>query len=85
MAGVKTAISLEKKLFDQVNELAKEMQVSRSHLFTLAVKEYLKKYENKHLLAKINAVYDDIPSKEEAKIFRAMKQKQRRIIEVEPW
>lgn len=85
MAAVKTAISLEKKLFDQVNELAKEMHVSRSRLFTLAVKEYLKKYENKHLLAKINAAYDDIPIEEEGKIFRAMKQKQRRIIEVEPW
>ncbi len=85
MGGVKTAISLEKGLFNQVNALAKKMQISRSHLFTLAVKEYLKRYENKNLLARINAVYDDFPTEEEAKISKAMKQKQREIVKVEQW
>ncbi len=86
MAGVKTAISLEKELFNQVNALAKKMQISRSHLFTLAVKEYLKRYENKNLLSRINAAYDDIPTEEERKISQAMKRKQKEIIKVyEPW
>ena len=43
MPGVKTAISLEKNLFNQVNKLANDLHVSRSKLFTLAVKYYLKK------------------------------------------
>ncbi len=44
MAGVKTAISVEKKLFEQVNQLAKEKHISRSRLFVLAVAE-----SNNHL------------------------------------
>jgi metal-responsive CopG/Arc/MetJ family transcriptional regulator len=37
MATVKTAISLQESLFEQVNELAEELQMPRSHLFVLAV------------------------------------------------
>ncbi len=64
---------------------AKEKHITRSRLFTLAVKEYLKKYENINLLNSINAAYNDFPSEEETKISQAMKQKQRRIIKVESW
>ena len=85
MAGVKTAISIEKKLFDEINKLAKQLHVSRSHLFALAVEDYLKKYENKNLLARINAAYDDVPTQEEVEIKRAMKQKHRKSIETERW
>jgi metal-responsive CopG/Arc/MetJ family transcriptional regulator len=39
MPGVKTAISLEENLLHQVNELANNMHISRSKLFSLAVKD----------------------------------------------
>ena len=86
MPGVKTAISIEKKLFDHVNKVAREMHVSRSRLFILAVKDYLKKYENKELLAQINAACDDIySSEEEGKIMQVIKRKQKENIMGEPW
>ncbi|NOQ46085.1 MAG: ribbon-helix-helix protein, CopG family [Desulfobulbaceae bacterium] len=85
MPGVKTAISLEEKLFDQVNKLATDMHVSRSKLFTLAVKDYLKKQESKKLLAQLNAAYSDSPSEEEKAISKAMHKKQRKIVEQESW
>lgn len=85
MPGVKTAISLEEKLFDQVNKLATDMHVSRSKLFTLAVKDYLKKQESKKLLAQLNAVYSDSPGEEEKAISKAMHKKQRKIVEQESW
>jgi len=85
MPGVKTAISLEEKLFDQVNKLATDMHVSRSKLFTLAIKDYLKKQEGKKLLAQLNEVYRDSPSKEEEIISKAMHKKQRKIAEHESW
>ena len=85
MPGVKTAISLEKKLFNQVNELANDLHVSRSKLFTLAVKDYLKKQENKKLLAQLNAVYSDSPSEEEKIISKAMRIKQCKIVKQESW
>ena len=80
MPVVKTAISLEKDLFDQVNKLANEIKVSRSRIFTLAVKEYLKKYENKRLLLQLNEPYDDFPDHTETRIIESMRKKQRRAI-----
>ena len=85
MPGVKTAISLDEKLFDKVNKLANELHVSRSRLFTLAVKDYLKKQENQTLLAQLNDAYGDLPDKEERKISSSMKSKHGKIMEQEPW
>jgi len=85
MSGVKTAISLEENLFNQVNQLANDMHVSRSKLFTLAVKDFLKKQENNKLLAQLNAAYSDSPSEEETSISKAMYRKQRHIVEQESW
>lgn len=61
MANIKTAISLEKPLFDQVNSMAKNLNISRSRLFAIAVQEYMKRYKNLELLDEINAAYDDVP------------------------
>ena len=85
MPGVKTAISLDEKLFDKVNKLANEMHVSRSRLFTLAVKDYLQKQENQTLLAQLNDAYADHPDEEERKISSSMKSKHGKIMEQEPW
>lgn len=86
MPGVKTAISLEKKLFEQVNKLARDMHVSRSKLFSLAIKDFLKKQESKELLAQINKAYaDHTTSEEEQKAANAMRSKQRKIVEQETW
>jgi metal-responsive CopG/Arc/MetJ family transcriptional regulator len=85
MAGVKTAISLQKDLFNQVNNLAKEKHISRSRLFTLAVEDYLKKNENRKILTEINAAYNDTPGDEETRVSQAMRQKQRKNIEEERW
>jgi metal-responsive CopG/Arc/MetJ family transcriptional regulator len=85
MPGVKTAISLDEKLFDKVNKLANELHVSRSRLFTLAVQDYLKKQENQTLLAQLNDAYADHPDEEERKISSSMKSKHGKIMEQEPW
>jgi metal-responsive CopG/Arc/MetJ family transcriptional regulator len=43
MASVKTAISLQKPLFDQVEALVEKMRIPRSRLFVLAVEEFLRR------------------------------------------
>lgn len=85
MPGVKTAISIEKHLFDRVDKLAHDMHVSRSRLFTLAMKDYLKKQENESLLAKLNEVYGDPESKEDQDVLSAHSANQRKILENEQW
>jgi len=78
MPGVKTAISLEKDLFQEVSKLAQDLHISRSRLFTLAVKDYLRHQESKLLLAQLNKAYDDSPDPEETAVSKAMRRKQRK-------
>ncbi|MFZ5995039.1 MAG: ribbon-helix-helix protein, CopG family [Thermodesulfobacteriota bacterium] len=85
MSGVKTAISLDEELFNKVNKLAHKLHVSRSRLFTIAVRDYLKKEENRTLLAQLNDAYSDHPDEEERKISTSMKAKHRKIVGQELW
>lgn len=81
MANVKTAISLQKSLFEQVESLAREMKVSRSRLFVLAVEDYLRRQQNLQLLDKINQAYSDTSDTTEQKRLRKMRRAQRKIVE----
>lgn len=83
--SVKTAISIQKDIFQEVNELASELHLSRSRIFVLAAQDFIKKYQNQRLLAKINHAYNDVDDFEE-QIFRdEMKKKQIKNLEREPW
>jgi metal-responsive CopG/Arc/MetJ family transcriptional regulator len=85
MPGVKTAISLDEELFLKVNDLANNLRISRSKVFTLAVQDYVKKQENKALLVRLNEVYKDLPIEEERKIIKSMRGKQKQLIMEESW
>lgn len=85
MPGVKTAISLNEELFSKVNQLADNLHISRSKVFTLAVQDYVKKQENQALLARLNEAYKDLPVEEERKIQKSMRGKQKKLIERESW
>ena len=58
MANVKTAISIPAPLFAKVERAAKEMSVSRSEFFALAVEDYLRHRESRRLLKKIDIACD---------------------------
>jgi metal-responsive CopG/Arc/MetJ family transcriptional regulator len=85
MAHVKTAISIEESLFKAADELATEMNTSRSKLFAIAVSEFIQRQKNQQLFEQINAAYDDTPDATERKQQQAMKMKQRQIMEAEQW
>jgi len=81
MANKKTAISIEKPLFDEIEALAEELDVSRSYLFTLATREFIQRHKNQKLLDAINAAYKDSPEINNEERLRAqMKSKQRRVL-----
>ena len=73
MANIKTAISIEKPLFEQVDALAHELKISRSRLFVLAAQEFIKRYKNQKLLDAINDAYDDLPDSAEETAQRQMR------------
>ena len=84
-SSVKTAISLRQPLFDDVNELAFELKISRSKVFVLAVEDFIKKYESKKMLLRINEAFSDFPDEEETENNKLMKNKHRKILESEKW
>lgn len=81
MANIKTAISLQRALFEQVESLAREMKVSRSRLFVLALEDYLRRHQNLQLLEKINQAYPDAPDATEQNRLRKMRRQQRKVVE----
>jgi len=82
MANVKTAVSLQKSLFEQAEALADELHISRSRLFSLALEDYIRRSHNQHLLEKLNAAYEDITDTKEHTL-RRMRRQHRRLVEGE--
>ena len=79
----KTAISLKTSLFDETNKLAKNLHISRSQLFTLALEDFLKRLKNQQLLEQFNKAYEGGLDHEEKKTLAAFKEKRARSIEEE--
>ena len=73
MASIKTAISLQGSLLEQVDALARELDVSRSRLFVLAAEEFIQRHKNQKLLEAINAAYDDSPDEDEQAVLQKMR------------
>ena len=81
MGSIKTAISLEEPLFEQIEALAKEMKVSRSRLFVLAAQEFLARHENQKLFEAINQAYSDMPTAEEDALLAEMRNRHSEVVD----
>jgi len=83
MQAIKTAISIEKNLFDQAEKMARTMKVSRSKLFVIALQDFMEHQKNKELLEQINAAYTDEPDPSERTLLRKSARQHRRLVEGE--
>jgi metal-responsive CopG/Arc/MetJ family transcriptional regulator len=83
MAQIKTAISLDRSLFEQVEILARKMKVSRSRLFAMALADFLQHRESEQLLQEINAAYHNGPDEAEQIRRQGMYSMQRKLVEGE--
>lgn len=83
LASSKTAISLEPLLLDRIDDLARELKVSRSRLLALAAEDFLRKHENARMLAQIELAYADEPTREEQHVRKAARAAHRRRVERE--
>jgi len=80
MQNVKTAISIQKSLFEQAETLARQMKVSHSRLFVLALEDFIRRQQNRELLLRINAAYTDAPdAAEKALSCKARRHHRRRV------
>lgn len=83
MLAIKTAISIEKNLFDQAEIIARTMKISRSKLFVIALQDFIEHQKNKEMLAQINAACADEPDATEQTLRRKSSRQHRRLVEGE--
>jgi metal-responsive CopG/Arc/MetJ family transcriptional regulator len=84
VSNIKTAISLHKALFEKVESLARDMKVSRSRIFVLALENFIREYQDKQLFEQINEAYTSAPpDKAEKTRLRQIRSQQRRKLEGE--
>ncbi len=81
METIKTAISIQKSLFEKAEDLARKMKVPRSRLYALALQDYLRRRENVNLFAQINAAHADEPEASEKNLRQKSKRTHRRLVE----
>ena len=79
MATVKTAISIERDLFDAVEHFARQLHLSRSQVFSQAIQILVEKKRNLELLSRLNRAYAE-PQTEELARAAQSKPKQARLV-----
>lgn len=76
-------ISIPDFLYEQASNLAQEMQISPSDLFSLALEEYLHLHHSQRLLQSINDAYADGLDNSEQTMLEGMRRHQKRLVESE--
>ena len=65
---MKTAISIPDPVFLSAEQLAKQLKMSRSRLYAVAVAEYVKRHRANKVTDKLNAIYAENESALDAAI-----------------
>jgi hypothetical protein len=60
---MKTAISIEDRVYRSAESAAGQMGLTRSRLYTLAIEEYIQNHSPDTLLKRLNEVYAKVDSK----------------------
>jgi metal-responsive CopG/Arc/MetJ family transcriptional regulator len=77
---MKTAISIDGQLLEEADRTAKQMGLSRSRLFSIALQDYLIHRRRTEMLARLNEVYRDAGEPAERRMAARIKTKLRSTI-----
>lgn len=80
---MKTAIYIPDDIFRLAEMIAKKMRVSRSELYSRAIKEFVRDFYSQNITRKLNAVYGD--NDDDSKIDNEIYRVQLDILEKEEW
>ncbi len=78
---MKTAISIPDSIFKQAEETARYLKMSRSQLYTTALREYLHEKQTAQISERLNQVYDE----ESSTIDPALVEMQTSSLPIEEW
>ena len=77
---IKTAISIQKSLFEQAESLAQELNVSRSELFGMAIETFVRNHQNQILLQEINEAYAEEQDPSDKVRLAKMRKQHRKVV-----
>ncbi len=78
---MKTAISIPYPIFKTAEQVAKKLGISRSELYTKALKEFLETYHHTDVTKKLNEIYTN----ESSQLDRELSKIQSASIQEEDW
>ena len=78
---MKTAISIPDEVFDSAEKLAEEAGISRSELYTTALRSYLEQQQGMKVMERLNEIY----GKEESRVDPVLKKLQSKVMRREKW
>ncbi|MDE0198470.1 MAG: ribbon-helix-helix domain-containing protein [Caldilineaceae bacterium] len=82
---VRIEISLGSSLIEKVESLARELEMSRNELLSIAVQEFIERSETRRMMAALNEVHGEPPDEEERATLRHMLELYRKTLSDEPW
>jgi len=78
---MKTAISIPDPIFERAEEAAKDLKMSRSELYTTALREFLDEQQSAHITERLNQVYGE----ESSSLDPALVRLQASSLSIEEW
>lgn len=77
---MKTGISISKDLAEEADALASEMGVTRSGLYAMAIRDFIRRHESASLLEKLNRAYAE-PDPEDGPLIEGIKRRGRWLLD----
>jgi predicted transcriptional regulator len=77
---VKTAVSISARLAGEADGLAREMGVTRSQLYSMALGDFIRRRENVRILEQLNAAHGGDPDPEEERLLSNARRYSRRML-----
>ncbi len=85
LTQIRASVSIDETLFADAERAAAELQLSRSGLYALALREFLERRESQRLLNELNAVYDGSPDPNTEALLQGMHGRRKRLAVEDPW
>ncbi len=81
--SMKTAVYIPDDIYDTAEKVAKKMKLTRSRLYSMAIREYIESYFPENITEKLNSIYDK--DGEDMKLDKRLYAAQLDILEKEEW
>jgi metal-responsive CopG/Arc/MetJ family transcriptional regulator len=80
VANIRTGISVQKDLAEEADALARELRVTRSQLYSMALRDFIRRHESASMLERLDAAYGGGTDPEEERLLESAKRYSRRLL-----